>query len=58
MYNQLDETHKKIIKMRYWNGRNGASWERIAVECNLGERTVYRYRDAIIEAIAEKVGWR
>lgn len=58
VYNSLDDTQKQLIKLRYWNGRNKASWERIAIDCNIGERTVYRYRDMVVEAIAEKVGWR
>ncbi|MED4083882.1 transcriptional regulator [Halalkalibacterium halodurans] len=58
VYNSLDPTRQKIIKMRYWSGRQSASWERIAMECNLSERSVYNYRKEIIGAIAEKIGWR
>lgn len=58
VYERLDETQQKLIKMRYWNGRNGASWERIAIECNISERSVYNYRNSIISAIAERIGWR
>ncbi|WP_017728513.1 DUF722 domain-containing protein [Halalkalibacterium ligniniphilum] len=58
VYEQLEESQKKLIRLRYWNGRRGFSWERIALECNISERTVYNYRNMIIDAIAERVGWR
>ncbi|MDV2686621.1 transcriptional regulator [Alkalihalophilus lindianensis] len=58
IYSCLDENQKKLIKMRYWSGRNRVSWKMIDLELNLGEWTVYRYQQLIIEAIAERIGWR
>lgn len=58
VYNFLDDNQKKLVEMRYWNGRNNRSWERIAIELDVSERTVYNYRKMIVTAIAEKIGWR
>jgi RinA family phage transcriptional activator len=58
VYKNLDHNQRELLKMRYWSGRNNKSWERIALELEISERSVYNYRKAIITSVAGKVGWR
>ncbi|SDJ20109.1 transcriptional regulator [Natribacillus halophilus] len=57
VYNRLDDTQKKMVKLRYWN-RESLGWEAIAYHCNIGRASAFRYREAIVQSIGERIGWK
>lgn len=58
VYEQLPPEKQKLIRTRYWARTRMLNWEGIAVECSVSRITAIRWRDRIVEAIAEKLGWR
>lgn len=57
VYNSLENEQQNIIRLRYWN-KPSKDWDYIADACCMGRRTAFNYREMIVNAIAEKVGWR
>lgn len=55
---KLDHTQRKLVELRYFRRYQEMSWEGIALECNIHVQTAFKYRRMIIEAIAERLGWR
>jgi RinA family phage transcriptional activator len=55
---RLDGTQRKMVNLRYFMKNRKLNWEGIALECNIHVQTAFKYRRMIIQAIAEKVGWR
>ncbi len=58
VYTKLPEEQKKLVRLKYWTRPQTLTWEGIARELNVGRMTAFRWRDAIIFAIAELIGWR
>ncbi|UYL94099.1 RinA family transcriptional regulator [Geobacillus phage vB_GthS_PK5.1] len=63
VYQSLPDERKKLIQLRYWTSRQyrweqKMTWEKIANEIHISERQALRWRDEIVYAIAEKLGWR
>lgn len=57
VYNELPDDHKKLVHVRYWSNKN-LDWEAIAAKVGYSRRTVIRWRDSIILATIEVLGWR
>ena len=57
VYEMLPEEKKKLVKMRYWSPNQRYTWDRIALELHASKTTVLRWRDDIVEMIAQEVGW-
>jgi len=57
VYNNLEKEQQGIVNMRYW-AKPGKDWDYIADTCMMGRRTAFNYREMIVLAIAEKIGWR
>ena len=57
VYNSLEKEQQGIVNMRYW-AKPGKDWDYIADTCMMGRRTAFNYREMIVLAIAEKIGWR
>src|SRR5699024_4387333 len=57
VYNVLTDDHKKMVRIRYWSNRKN-TWEGIASELNISERQARRWRNEIIIATLELLGWR
>lgn len=57
VYNELPEDHKKLVHVRFWSSKK-RDWDGIAHEVGYSRRTVMRWRDAIILATIEVLGWR
>lgn len=55
---QLPEEKQKLIKLKYWAKPQTLTWDGIAATMNVGRRTALRWRDEIIYAIADTLGWR
>jgi len=58
VYNICDDSRKKLIRMKYWTKPQTKTWEGIAQELNVSRRQVFNWRDQIVFAIGEKLGWR
>ena len=58
VYNICDDDRKKLIRLKYWTKPQLKSWEGIALEISIGRATAFRWRDEIIQAIGEVLGWR
>jgi RinA family phage transcriptional activator len=58
VYTQLPETHQKLIRLKYWTRPQTLTWDGIANELHIGRMTAFRWRNEIIYAIAEVLGWR
>ena len=57
VYNALPDDYKQLIRVRYWSGRK-LTWDIIADELHVHRSTAIRWRDEIIQATIELLGWR
>lgn len=58
VYTGLPEDYQKLVRLKYWTRPQLKTWEGIADELHLGRMTAFRYRDEIVYAVAEVLGWR
>lgn len=58
VYDALPDNYKKMARLRYWNKNGKLKWEGIALEINISERQARRWRNEIIQATGEVLGWR
>lgn len=58
VYNICDDDRKKLIRLKYWTKPQTRSWEGIAQELKVSRATSFRWRDEIVQAIGEVLGWR
>lgn len=57
VYNELTLDRQKIVLTRYWS-RKKLTWDIIAHECNVSRRQAIYWRNEIIHATVEVLGWR
>jgi RinA family phage transcriptional activator len=53
-----DRPRAELIKLKYWTRPQYLTWNGIAQKINISERQVYIWREEIITAIADRLGWR
>lgn len=58
VYNICDDDRKELIRLKYWTKPQLKSWEGIALEISISRATAFRWRDEIIQAVGEVLGWR
>ena len=58
VYNICDKERKRLILLKYWTFPQTKTWDGIAQDLNISKRQAYRWRDEIVQAIGEKLGWR
>ncbi|WP_363549581.1 transcriptional regulator [Caldifermentibacillus hisashii] len=58
VYNALPDDYKKLVRLKYWNRSNKLTWEMIANELHVSKRQAMRWRDDIVFATIEVLGWR
>lgn len=58
IYNMCDCDRKKLVRLKYWTKPQTRSWEGIAQELKVSRATAFRWRDEIVQAIGEVLGWR
>lgn len=58
VYNALPDDYKKLVRLKYWNKNERLTWQGIADKLNVSERQARRWRDEIIMATIELLGWR
>ncbi|AFC32155.1 Gp53 protein [Paenibacillus mucilaginosus 3016] len=54
---RLPADKQELIKLRYWTRPQLLTWEGIAQKLYCTKRTAYRWRDEIVEDIANRLGW-
>lgn len=57
VYNALPDDLKKLVRVRYWSNK-AYTWDAIAYECHVSKRQAIRWRDEIVQATIEVLGWR
>lgn len=58
VYNALPDDYKKLVRLRYWNKSQELTWDGLALKLNVSKRQAMRWRDEIIQATVEVLGWR
>jgi RinA family phage transcriptional activator len=65
VYNSVPDNYKKLIRLRYWNRNSKLTWDGIAMQFEkpnsdetMSVKQVQRWRDEIIQATIELLGWR
>lgn len=58
VYNICDDGRKELIRLKYWKKPQTKTWEGISQELNVSRRQAFNWRDQIVQAIGEKLGWR
>ena len=54
----LPPDKQKLVRLRYWTKPRTLTWDGIAKEIPAHRATVLRWRNEIVRAIAELIGWR
>lgn len=57
VYERLPDEKKQLVQLKYWT-KQQYSWEEIAEQLHVSKRQAIRWRNEIVYAIAEKLGWR
>lgn len=55
---QLPDEKRKLVKLKYWTKPQRLTWQGIAMELNISPRQAMRWREEIVIAIAQMIGWR
>ncbi len=58
VYNSLPDNYKQLVRLRYWNKSNDLTWEGIATRLNVSDRQARRWRNDIVQATIDLLGWR
>lgn len=58
VYNMSTDEHKQLIRLKYWTKPQTKTWDGIALEMKAGRTTIFRWRNEIIQAMGERLGWR
>ncbi len=58
VYNALPDEYKELVRLKYWNKKHELTWDGIALKLNVSKRQAMRWRDEIIQATVEVLGWR
>ena len=58
VYNALPEDYKKLVRVKYWSKGQKLTWDIIADELNVNRSTAIRWRNEIVQATIELLGWR
>lgn len=58
VYERVSDEHKRLIQLKYWTRPQRYTWDGLADQLNISKRQAMRWRDEIVYAIAEVLGWR
>jgi RinA family phage transcriptional activator len=57
-YERLPEEKKRLVNLYYWTKPQTLTWEGISLKLNVSRRWAIHWRDEVVYAIADKIGWR
>lgn len=57
VYNICDDGRKELIRLKYWKKPQTKTWEGIAQELHISRRQAFYWRDEIVQAVGEQLGW-
>ncbi|WP_426447595.1 transcriptional regulator [Paenibacillus sp. S-38] len=55
---RLTPDKQELVKLRYWTNPQLLTWDGIAHRLFCNRTTAIRWRDEIVAAVAERIGWR
>lgn len=58
VYNLCDKDRQKLIRLKYWTQPQTLTWEGIARELHISRRQAFNWRDQIVQAVGERLGWK
>lgn len=58
VYNISPQHYRKLINIRYFDKSRKLDWDTIAAELHCSKKTAQRWRDKIVNDVAEFLGWR
>lgn len=58
VFNQLSKEKQELVRLKYWTKPQTLTWDGIALKLDVSRRTAINWRDGIVYAIAEILGWR
>lgn len=58
VYERLPGDYKRLVELKYWTNPQLLTWDGIADKLHISKRQAMRWRDEIVSAIAEALGWR
>lgn len=56
VYDKLEDKPKQMVNLIYWT-RHKRTWEGIAMELEVGRTTLFRWRNEIVYAVGDNLGW-
>ncbi|MBP3037967.1 transcriptional regulator [Bacillaceae bacterium Marseille-Q3522] len=57
VYEALPDDYQKLVRIRYW-GKRSLTWDAIALEVKVSRRQAIYWRDEIVHATVNVLGWR
>ncbi|MEH7355085.1 transcriptional regulator [Neobacillus drentensis] len=58
VFTGLPEDYQKLVRLKYWTRPQTLTWEGIAESLHVNRATAMRWRDTVIYAVADVLGWR
>lgn len=58
VYERLPADKQKLVKLKYWTRPQTLTWDGIAQEIHVSRRQALYWRDEVIYAVADMLGWR
>lgn len=58
IYNRLPADKQRLVNLYYWTKPQLLSWEGIAQKLHVSRKTAFNWRDEIVWAISDQLGWR
>jgi RinA family phage transcriptional activator len=58
VFQGLPEDYQKLVRLKYWTRPQTLTWEGIADKLFISGRQAMRWRDELVYAVAEALGWR
>ena len=55
---RLPTEKKELIRLRYWTRPQLLTWDGIAERLHISRRQAFNWRDEVVYAVADKIGWR
>lgn len=58
VYTGLPEEYQRLVRLKYWTRPQLKTWEGIAEDLHVNRATAIRWRDSVVNAVSEVLGWR